>query len=105
MAPSSPKGTVFEWYVCGLDEVFKGKGIYPSVLATWAAIEYAASNSFRQFDFMGVGKPDVPYGVRDFKKKFGGVVVNHGRYIRINNKSMYLIAEIGYNILSLLKNV
>lgn len=59
--------TLYEWFVCGLDG--KYKNIFPSTLATWAAIEYAASNHFRYFDMMGAGKPDEGYGVRDFKAK------------------------------------
>lgn len=105
MSPSGSNGTVFEWYVCGLDKEYKSKGIYPSVLATWAAIEYAVKDGFRKFDFMGVGKPGEDYGVRDFKMRFGGSIVNFGRYIRINNRFLYSISELGYNILSLLKKV
>lgn len=105
LCPFLPEGTVFEWYVCGLDQEYKGKKIYPSVLATWAAIEIAAKNSFQQFDFMGVGIPGKPYGVRDFKMKFGGDQVNFGRYTRINNRWNYFIAELGYNLLSLIKKI
>lgn len=105
MSPFYSGKTVYEWYVCGLDEEFRGKGIYPSVLATWAAIDYAANNGFSQFDFMGVGKPDEPYGVREFKKRFGGEMVNYGRFIRINNKIIYGISELGYNFLSIFKKV
>jgi serine/alanine adding enzyme len=105
MAPSLPAKTVFEWYVCGLDPEYKKEGIYPSVLATWAAIEYAHEQGSSVFDFMGVGKPNEPYGVRDFKLRFGGSIVNYGRFIRINNKLKYSIAEFGYNFLSWLKKV
>jgi lipid II:glycine glycyltransferase (peptidoglycan interpeptide bridge formation enzyme) len=105
MAPGFAGNTLFEWYVCGLDEEFRSRHIYPSVLATWAAIDFASANSFGRFDFMGVGKPGIPYGVRDFKMRFGGTVVSYGRYIRINNKFLYTFAELGYNILSLMKKV
>ncbi len=105
MAPGFTGNTLFEWYVCGLDEEYRSRHIYPSVLATWAAIDYAAGNNFYRFDFMGVGKPGVPYGVRDFKMRFGGTVVSYGRYIRINNKFLYTLAELGYNVLSLMKRV
>lgn len=94
---------VYEWYVCGLDKEFKDQ--YPSVLATWAGIEYAIQNGFQCFDFMGVGKPDVAYGVREFKARFGGELVNYGRFTRINNKFLYNIAELGYNVLALLKKI
>jgi flavodoxin len=35
----------------------------------------------------------------------GGSIVNYGRFIRINNKLKYSIAEFGYNFLSWLKKV
>ncbi len=105
LCPYLRNGTVFEWYVCGLDQEYREKGIYPSVLATWAAIEFAVNGSSRQFDFMGVGIPGKPYGVRDFKMKFGGHQVNYGRYTRINNRWIYMIAEMGYNLLSLFKKI
>lgn len=79
--------TIYEWYVCGLDEQFKE--CYPSVLATWAPIEYAAKNGLQSFDFLGAGKPGDDYGVREFKSKFGGALVDYGRYIRINRPFLY----------------
>lgn len=103
--PFAKQDAVYEWYVCGLDQELKPKGIYPSVLATWAAIEFAIENDIKKFDFMGVGKPNEYYGVRDFKMRFGGDIVNYGRYIRINNRFVYTIAELGYNVMSLLKKV
>ncbi len=105
MSPYSSGKALFEWYVCGLDAEFRAIGIYPSVLATWAAIEFAGKSGCKIFDFMGVGKPEEPYGVRDFKMMFGGYQVNYGRYIRINNQLKYSVAEFGYNFLTWLKKV
>ena len=103
LAPTFENKCIYEWYVCGLDKEYKEQ--YPSVLATWAAIEYAINNNFSCFDFMGVGVPDTPYGVRDFKARFGGELVNYGRLTRINNPFLYNIAELGYNILALLRRI
>ena len=103
LAPVYENECIYEWYVCGLDKEYKDQ--YPSVLATWAAIEYARINGLKCFDFMGVGKPDIPYGVRDFKARFGGELVNYGRLTRINNHILYNIAELGYNVLALLKKI
>lgn len=89
---------MYEWYVCGLDREYASQGIYPSVLLTWAAMEYAASKQIPVFDFMGLGKPDTPYGVRDFKKKFGGQLFNPGRFTMINKKLLYHIASVGYRL-------
>jgi len=45
--------------------------------------------SVRFFDFGGAGKPNEEYGVRDHKLKFGGDVVEYGRFLRINCKVVY----------------
>ena len=103
LSPVFPGKVIYEWYVCGLDLEYKH--VYPSILATWAAIDYALKNNIRMFDFMGVGVPDKDYGVRDFKAKFGGEQVNYGRFGRINNKFLYAITEIGFNLLALLRRI
>jgi serine/alanine adding enzyme len=103
LSPVTPGKTIYEWYVCGLDHEYKE--VYPSVLATWAAIDYALKNGIPQFDFMGVGIPEREYGVREFKSRFGGEMVNYGRFARINNKAVYMISEIGFNILTFLKKI
>lgn len=103
LSPVFNNKVIYEWYVCGLDEEFKN--VYPSVLATWAPIDYALKNNLKVFDFMGVGVPDRDYGVREFKSKFGGEMVNYGRFGRINNKFLYAITEIGFNILALMKKI
>jgi lipid II:glycine glycyltransferase (peptidoglycan interpeptide bridge formation enzyme) len=94
---------IYEWYVCGLDREYKNQ--YPSVLATWAGLEYAINNNIQHFDFMGVGRPEKEYGVRDFKARFGGELVNYGRITRINNRFLYSIAELGYNVLAVFKRI
>ncbi len=103
LSPVFRDKVIYEWYICGLDQEYKH--VYPSVLATWAAIDYAVKNNIKTFDFMGVGVPDRDYGVRDFKAKFGGEMVNYGRFGRINNKFLYAITEIGFNILAALRKI
>ncbi|MDD4108442.1 MAG: peptidoglycan bridge formation glycyltransferase FemA/FemB family protein, partial [Prolixibacteraceae bacterium] len=73
--------------------------IYPSVLATWKAIEYAAENRFEYFDFMGAGKPDEPYGVREFKTKFGGKVLEQGRFLHLCKPFLYRFSKGMLNII------
>lgn len=103
LSPILPGKVIYEWYVCGLDLEYKH--VYPSILATWAAMDYALRNNIKTFDFMGVGVPDKDYGVRDFKAKFGGEQVNYGRFGRINNQFLYAITEIGFNLLALLRRI
>jgi len=95
------KDKIYEWYVCGLDTEYKNQA--PSVLATWSAIEYAAKNGLKYFDFMGAGSPDSDYGVREFKSKFGGELVQYGRFSRINNKILYGLGKLGLKVLGFLK--
>ena len=88
---------MYEWFVCGNDHY--RKGIRPSSVATWYGMQYAATNGYPLFDLMGAGKPDEPYGVRDFKAEFGGKLVEHGRYLCIRKPLLYWIGKIGVKIL------
>ena len=90
MCPVFNNKVMYEWYIGGLDQEYRE--IHPSVLATYAAINYAGTNNYTYFDFMGAGRPDVDYGVREFKSKFGGDQVNYGRFIKIFNKPLYSLA-------------
>jgi len=83
---------IYEWFVCGEDRQYKN--VYPSILSTWGGIEYAANNNIPLFDFMGAGKPNIEYGVRDFKAEFGGTLVENGRFIAVNNLPLYRIGEL-----------
>jgi len=103
VSPITPGRMMYELYISGLDKEYPQQ--YPSVLATWAALEWAAENHIPEFDFLGLGKPEIPYGVRDFKLRFGGEQVNYGRFGRRNYRLMYAIAEVGYNVLRRLRRV
>jgi lipid II:glycine glycyltransferase (peptidoglycan interpeptide bridge formation enzyme) len=97
MCPVLKGRAIYEWYVCGLDEEYREQ--YPSVMATYAAIEYAKKSKIEMFDFMGAGKPNIPYGVRDFKMEFGGKLVEHGRFLYIRNPFLYEIGKLGVKFL------
>lgn len=101
MCPIFAGKAIYEWYVCGLDEEYKEQ--YPSVMATYAAIEYAKQNGLPVFDFMGAGVPNKPYGVRDFKMEFGGEVIEYGRYLHIRKPLLYKIGKWGVKMLKKIK--
>ena len=82
---------MYEWYVCGEDGVYEG--VYPSSYATYAGLQYAAKNNMPLFDMMGAGVPDVPNGVRDFKARFGGHLVENGRFLAIIHPALYRLGE------------
>lgn len=97
VAPVFESKVIYEWFVCGKDGVFKN--IYPSILATWAAMDYASQNGIPRFDFMGAGKPDENYGVRDFKSKFGGTLLEHGRFLKVTKPFLYEVGKTAVKIL------
>ena len=96
----SSSSCVYEWYICGLDTEYKDQ--YPSVMATWAAMEFANKHGLARFDVMGAGVPGVPYGVRDFKAEFGGKLVEQGRWIAITKPLLY---KIGVLVVRLMKRL
>lgn len=101
VAPISKNSFIHEHYIAGLDHEFKNQ--YPSVIATWAAIDYAIKNNIEYFDFMGAGKPEEEYGVRDFKLRFGGTLTEPGRYEFVPNKILYSVATKGFRLLASIK--
>lgn len=90
--------TLYEMFACGMDGVHKN--IFPSELATFAGLQYAAEHGMARFDMMGAGRPDDGgYGVRDFKLKFGGELVEFGRYIHVCNRLLFGIGKLGVKLM------
>jgi len=55
------------------------------------------------FDFMGAGKSGEGYGVRDFKERFGGKLIEYGRFRKIINPVLFRAGELGLKIRAGLK--
>lgn len=92
------KQTVYAWMACG-DDV-NNRVLSPSVIVNYAGICYAAKHGIPRFDFMGAGKPDDGgYGVRDFKLKFGGELVEFGRNIYVCNRVFFNVGKLGVKII------
>jgi len=92
---------LYEWFACGEDGVYPH--VFPSCYATYAGIKYASEHNIPRFDMMGAGKPDEAYGVRDFKAKFGGKEVEHGRFLCVIKPLLYKVGILGVKILKKLK--
>lgn len=84
---------LYEWFVAGRDGEWKS--IFPSSVATYAGIRYAAEHNMPRFDMMGAGTPNEAYGVRDFKARFGGELVEHGRFRFIAKPLLYRLGTLG----------
>jgi hypothetical protein len=86
------KQLVYGWY----GGLVRQKGISPVESLTWHALEWGIHNGYTHFDTGGAGWPDIPYGVRDFKAKFGGELVNYGRYRKVYYPWKLKLAEGAY---------
>ena len=88
------KKTVYAWYG-GVERV---PSIAPAECLTWHELEWGQQHAYEVYDFGGAGWPDKPYGVRDFKAKFGGQLVNYGRYRKVYAPWKLALAERAYGL-------
>lgn len=88
---------IYTLYYCGLREYHKK--IFPTHLAICAAINFGIDNNLKMLDLMGAGKPGEEYGVRKYKAEFGGNLVEHGRYIKINKPVLFKIGKLGLKLI------
>jgi hypothetical protein len=95
------KKKIYTLFYCGLRNY--DKKIFPTHLAVLATIDFGLRTNLSEVDFMGAGKPNKEYGVRDYKLKFGGNLVNHGRYILVLDKKRYKLGEFGIKMLAKIK--
>ncbi len=87
------KDTIYGWYG-GTDRNFSY--YCPTEMLMWYILKWGVENGYRVYDFGGAGKPDEEYGVRDFKAKFGGTLVNYGRNIKIHHPLLLKLSKSGY---------
>ncbi len=87
------KDTIYGWYG-GTDRTFSY--YHPTEMLTWYMLKWGVENGYRVYDFGGAGKPDEEYGVRNFKAKFGGTLVNYGRNIRVHHPLLLELSKLGY---------
>lgn len=83
------KTAAFAWYG-GSDRL---GSVYPMEGLIWREIREAQQCGCPRYDFGGAGWPDKPYGVRDFKAKFGGDLVCFGRYRKTYAEKRLALAE------------
>lgn len=71
----------------------------PADSLVWRGIEAARAAGAHTFDFGGGGRPDEEYGVREFKAKFGGTLVDFGRDTAIHAPVRYRLSTWGFELL------
>jgi serine/alanine adding enzyme len=96
------KNVITDWYAGSFQKHYNK---YPNDLLLWEIFLWGRNNKYELFDFGGAGKPSVPYGVRDYKIKFGGNLVNFGRFENIHKPLIYKFSLIGYSIWKLFRRI
>lgn len=86
---------LYDYYAGAYSQHYKK---YPNDLLPWWVLLWAKKNGFTHFDFGGAGKPNVPYGVRDYKKQFGGEFVSYGRYERIQHPRLFSVVSNAFRL-------
>jgi serine/alanine adding enzyme len=86
------KDVITGWY----NGVDRSAGWSCNELVVWDAIQWGWQNGCRVFDFGGAGKPGEESGVRDFKSKFRGTLVDFGRNTRVHAPARMRVSEAGY---------
>lgn len=89
------KDYIYGWYAGSFSKFYKYS---PNEFLAWKTLEWGQENGFRIFDYGGAGKPNKPYGVRDFKSKFGGELMNFGRYKNVHNPIKMALSEVGFSL-------
>lgn len=91
---------IYAWFAGSDEEYFK---LRPNDFTMWNVIKWAREKGYQLFDFGGGGEPCKPYGVRDYKLKYGCEMFDYGRYILAHRPMVYWAAATAYNIYHKLK--
>ncbi|WP_321430938.1 peptidoglycan bridge formation glycyltransferase FemA/FemB family protein [uncultured Methanolobus sp.] len=90
------KNDIYAWYN-GSDSEYLN--YYPNDFAVWSVLEWGLENGFKRFDFGGGGNDtDVSSGWVQFKRLFGGDMVNYGRYTYVHNTLKLQFAKSAFSI-------
>ena len=96
------KWLIYDWYA-GASSAYLS--LYINEALVWHILKEGAKGNYHTFNFGGAGKPNEEYGVREFKRRFGGRMVNFGRYMNVYSPIKMKIAEKGFDCLQLLRSI
>ena len=88
-------GLIYDWYA-GATSAYLS--FYINEALVWHILKEGANSNYHTFDFGGAGKPNEEYGVREFKRRFGGKIVNSRRYTKVYSPIKMKIAETGFKL-------
>ncbi|MBN1783010.1 peptidoglycan bridge formation glycyltransferase FemA/FemB family protein [bacterium] len=89
------KHVIYLWYSA---DNFKMRHYYPTDGFIWHILKWGHEHGYRNFDFGWAGRLDQPYGVRQFKEKFGGDMIEFGRHVLVHKPLLLQISKTGYQV-------
>lgn len=89
------KELIYDWFAGSRTEY---NDRYPNDILPWSIMIWGKEQGFKTFDFGGAGHPGEKYGVRDYKLKFGGELVNFGRYLHVSRPLVYYPAKYYFKV-------
>lgn len=92
------KGLIYDWYAGALSNY-----AYVNEALVWFILREGATKGYTTFDFGGAGSPHQEYGVREFKRRFGGEQVNFGRYEKVHSISKQIFLKNMFKIYKSIK--
>lgn len=88
------KKTIYLFYSA---DNFEMRNFYPTDGFIWHILQWGHHQGYQLFDFGWAGRSDQPYGVRQFKEKFGGDLIAFGRHQLIHKPALLKMSKLGYN--------
>ena len=94
------KNLVYAWFAGSDENYFK---LRPNDFTMWNVICWSREHGYELFDFGGGGEPGVPYGVRDYKLKYGCEMYDWGRWTLVHRPVAMWAGTIAYKLYHKLK--
>lgn len=82
--------TLYDWYAGSVAEERAKKA---DEFLVWNILKWGISKGYETFDFGGAGSPDEEYGPREFKRRFGGEMVEPGRFEKVYKPTLFSFSK------------
>ena len=89
------KDLIYAWFAGSDEDYFK---LRPNDFTMWNVICWGSVHGYKLLDFGGGGEPGVPYGVRDYKLKYGCEIYDYGRYVYAHRPVSLWAGTIAYKL-------
>ncbi|MBN2285931.1 MAG: GNAT family N-acetyltransferase [Tissierellales bacterium] len=89
------KRTIYAFYI-GTTKDTAILNLRPVDIFYYEVMCWGIKNGYRNFDWMGAGKPNKEYGVRKFKLQYGGEILEMGRFGKVHKPLIMGLSKIGF---------